>query len=101
MNPKEGQRPKAAAPLLGAAGGRDNIFVKKYKKCCPKNDILTFFDDFEPPEDDFSRIFRGSSEIVDFGYFYYFLTILRGPSGIHQNRSFLYFFTIFDESGVL
>ena len=25
MNPKEGRQPKAAAPLLGAAGGRDHI----------------------------------------------------------------------------
>ena len=30
------------------------------------------FDDFETPEDDFSKIFRGSSETVDFGCFYYF-----------------------------
>ena len=30
-------------------------------------------------------IFQGSSEIVDFRYFYKFWTILRGPSGIHQN----------------
>ena len=27
--PKEGRRPKAATPLLGAAGGRDHFFVKK------------------------------------------------------------------------
>ena len=28
------------------------------------------FDDVDAPEDDFSRIFRGSSEIVDFGFVY-------------------------------
>ena len=60
--------------------------------------FLVFFDDFEPPEDDFSRIFRGSSEIVDFGYFSYFLTILRGPSGIHQNWHFDHILIIFRKS---
>ena len=32
--------------------------------------FLTFFDDIEAPKDDFSRIFRGSPEIVDLVYFY-------------------------------
>ena len=47
--------------------------------------FLTFFDIF--PEDIFFRIFRGSSKIVDFEYFYYVFIFLRGPSGIHQNRT--------------
>ena len=36
------------------------------------SNVLTEIVDFEAPEDDFSRIFRGSSEIVDFGFFYDF-----------------------------
>ena len=37
------------------------------------------FDDFEAPENDFSRIFRGSSEIVDWGFFYDFWEISGDP----------------------
>ena len=37
------------------------------------DDHLLIVDDFECPEDDFSKIFPGSYEIVDFGYFFVFI----------------------------
>ena len=77
--PKEGRRPSAAASLL------DSMFVQIYMKSCPKNDMLICFHDFESPEDDVFSICRGSSEIVDLVYFHYLVSILQGPSGIHQN----------------
>ena len=66
--PKEG-RPKAAT-----------ICLSKYKNKYPKNNMFTVVDDVELPEDDVSMIF------VVLGYLYNFFTILRGPSGIHQNH---------------
>ena len=55
------------------------------------------FGDFEAPEDDFSRIFRGSSEIVDFGFF----LIFDNSPGTLRNSSKYYLLTIFDGFGVL
>ena len=77
--PKETRQSKAAAPLLEAAGGRDNIFVTISLKSCLKKHILTFLDDVEPPEDDFSRIFQGSSEIADLVYFVIFCQFSGDP----------------------
>ena len=68
MDPKEGRRPKAAAPLLGAAGGRDNIIVNKIVFPLSKNAILTFFDDFETPQgrffEDFPRVLRNRRFLI-------------------------------------
>ena len=63
-----------------------------------KNDILMIFDDFEAPEDDFSRIFRGSPEIVDFGFFF---MIFDNSPGTLRNSSKYYFLTISNGFGVL
>ena len=51
----------------------DEIFEAPDEILMPHaNEILMIFDDFEAPEDDFSKIFRGSPEIVDLEYFYDF-----------------------------
>ena len=43
MNPKEGWRAKDAAHLLGAAGGRDHILIKKMIKSHAGNNVIAIF----------------------------------------------------------
>ena len=50
--PKERRMPKAADPLLGAAGGHYHMFVKIYETSGLGNNILIFVDKCERPEDD-------------------------------------------------
>ena len=84
----------AAAPL-GAAGGPPPYFVKRW----PWNNYTRrVFYKFDPPENMFSRMFRGSSEIVDFGTLF---TIFENFPGTLPNPANLYFVTIFHECGVL
>ena len=61
LDPKEGRRPKAAAPFLVAAGGRDHILSKYCQQVILGQYFDTFFfDNFEAPEDklfeDFPRV---------------------------------------------
>ena len=89
-----GCRPPASRKRWAAAFGRRPSFVKIQQKSCPKNDMFAPFAILSIPRTILERFSEGSSGILDFLYFDYLLTILRGPSGIHQNHIFHYFSTI-------
>ena len=76
------------------------LLAKNSISGAPKTIFWWFLTIFEAPEDDFSRIFRGSSEIVDFGFFcfYDFWQFSGDPA---EFIKFVFFFTIFGQSGIL
>ena len=84
------------ATMVSAEGRRPSFGSGRRPRpyFCPKHTILIFFDDVQPPEDDFWRIFGGSSEIIDVGYvdmFYNSWGTLRNPA---KSRCLLFSFNI-------
>ena len=53
---------------------------------CPGIHFDNILTTFETPQGLLLIIFRGPSEMVDFGHFDMFSIIFRGPFGVHQNR---------------
>ena len=77
--PQRDEVAEGATSLLGAAEGRDHIFIQLWSKSYPGvlfDNILTIF---ESLGEYFLSVFRGPPEILDFQYFDNFRIISPGP----------------------